>query len=94
MVEVTVASKTKQNYYELEVIRIIKNLKDCNSLTTFEDNFKVDCSNVPRRSTATVDTSYRVRWIGDKWTDPNAYITIVHTGVGKTERIVATIKRK
>lgn len=95
MVEVTVANKTKNNYYELKVVQLVKSLSGASSLTTFEDNFKCEIFNIPKKTTATADTLYKLRWVGDQWTNPNAHIEIWHKdNDGNDDRLIATIKRK
>jgi len=92
MVEVTVGDKTKNSYYELKVISLVKSLKGANSLSTFESNFKSGIFNVPKKTIATADTLYKLKWVGDQWTNPNAYIEIWHRdNDGNYDRLVATI---
>lgn len=78
----------KDTSYELKVVSILKQLKDCGSIYTVADNFLREIELIPRKSVAIASTSYRLRWVGDQWSN-NPKFQIWH--VGKKDRLICSV---
>lgn len=95
MIAVKIRPDTKDNYYELNAIRIIKEHKNSVSLSSFESNFKSELINVPKKTTLTADLCFRVKWVGDQYMDKDAFIEIWHVDIsGIPDRLIATVKNQ
>jgi DNA adenine methylase len=83
--------KTIGSTYELKVLSLLKSLKDQPTLNMFESVFNREIESIKRTSTSVASISYRLRWVGDQYVDPNAYLELWHRS--SPERKVATIKK-
>ena len=94
MIQVIISEKTKRNYYELKVVNICKEYKGVETINQFENSFKMEISQVPKKTALTADVIYRTKWVGDQYTSMDAYLEIWHTNSdGVQDRLIATIKK-
>ena len=79
-------------YYELHCARIIKSLIGCQSLQSFEDNFKRDIKNVPKKHSLTAEMCFKLKWTADQYVNPDAHIQIWHVDIdGMPDNLTAVI---
>jgi len=79
-------------YYELNIVRIIKSLKDSQSLSSFEDNFKREVQNIPKKHALTAEMCFKIKWNGDQYTNPYAFIEVWHVDIdGMPDNLLARI---
>lgn len=93
MVSVVVAEKLKRNYYELCVISIVKQLSGVGSIDQYGSDFQTEITKVHRKGISYATNHYRLKWIGDRYMDMNAYLEIWHIdNDANYDRLIATIK--